>query len=166
MGVAAGGRISFRSINGVIGGVIKYDGKNCVLTAFHILKTAGLTQNDSVNVEGFKAVICELLPDQDLAVFELLAPDSVMSFSNIGKPEIGPAETLKGNMKRPCNIMTVGRAFHYLSFAPRSIPLPGESGSPIIQNGKIVGILSALNYNNATGMAASVEMFRNCKNKD
>ena len=56
--------------------------------------------------------------------------------------------------------MTLGKTYHYLSFSFQTLPLPGDSGSPIIQNGKVVGILASIFYNNATGIAISLEIFQ------
>ncbi|MGB9936756.1 MAG: SpoIVB peptidase S55 domain-containing protein [Methanobacterium sp.] len=56
--------------------------------------------------------------------------------------------------------MTIGKIYHYLSFSFQTLPLPGDSGSPIIQNGKVVGILASIFYNNATGIAISLEIFK------
>jgi hypothetical protein len=55
--------------------------------------------------------------------------------------------------------MTIGRTYHYLSFPFSTIPLPGDSGSPIIQNGNVVGILASVFYTNANGIAVSLEAF-------
>jgi hypothetical protein len=56
--------------------------------------------------------------------------------------------------------MTVGRTYHYLAFPFSTIPLPGDSGSPIIQEGRIVGILASVFYNNATGIAVALKRFQ------
>lgn len=44
--------------------------------------------------------------------------------------------------------MTLGKTYHYLSFSFAEIPLPGDSGSPIIQKGNVVGILASVFYTN------------------
>jgi len=92
-------------------------------------------------------------------VIEIHASEHVLEFSKMGNPEIGPAYTLKGNFKNPCNIMTIGKTYHYLSFSFRTLPLPGDSGSPVIQNGKVVGILSSVFHTNANGIAVSLKQF-------
>ncbi len=103
--------------------------------------------------------LIEILIDFDLAVVEVYAPRSQLEFSDIGVPEIGPAYALKGDFKNPCNVMTVGKTYHYLSFSFRTLPLPGDSGSPIIQDGKVVGILASVFYTNANAIAISLNQF-------
>ncbi len=164
--ITAGGKIECNQKDGVIGVVIKYNDKNCVLTAYHILRVGNCALDDIVRLNGFTGRVVEIIWDYDLAVIEINAPESEINFSEIGKPEIGPAYSLNDKKQIPCNIMTVGKTFHYLSFPFSSLPLPGDSGSPIIREGKVVGILASIFYNNATAIAVSIERFRsNSKNK-
>lgn len=158
--IAAGETVICNNKNGVIGAVIKYKGKNCILTVYHLIKVGKCDIGSIIKIGEFEGRIIEILGDYDLVIAEIYAPSPLFEFSSIEKPEIGPAYALNGKFKNPCNIMTTGKIYHYLSFAPRSIPLPGDSGSPIVQNGKVVGILSSIFYNNATGIAVSLELFK------
>lgn len=158
--IAAGGTLICNDKAGIIGAVIKYKNKNCILTAYHILRVGSCGLGDNLKINGFKGKVIKILIDYDLAIAEIYAPESALEFSNMGKPEIGPAYALNGEFKNPCNIMTIGKTYHYLSFSFQTLPLPGDSGSPIIQNGKVVGILASIFYNNATGIAISLENFR------
>ena len=158
--VKAGGTLICNNKEGVIGAVVKYKNKNCILTAYHVLRLGNCNLGDNLKINGFKAKVIEILVNYDLAIAEIHAQDSSLEFSNIYKPEIGPAYALKGEFRNPCNIMTLGKTYHYLSFSFQTLPLPGDSGSPIIQNGKVVGILASIFYNNATGIAISLEIFQ------
>ncbi|OEC85693.1 MULTISPECIES: S1 family peptidase [Methanobacterium] len=158
--VRAGGALVCNHKDGVIGAVLKYENKNCILTAFHVLRAGNCSLGDILKVNGFKAEVIEILFNYDIAVAEIYAHESALEFSNIEKPEIGHAYALKGEFKNPCNIMTLGRTYHYLSFSFQTLPLPGDSGSPIIQNGNVVGILASVFCNNAAGIAVSLERFR------
>lgn len=157
--VAAGGTLICNNKTGIIGAVLKYKNKNCILTAYHILRVGNCNLGDNIRINKFNGKITRILIDYDLAVAEIYAPESELEFSNIGKPEIGPAYALKGEFKNPCNIMTIGKTYHYLSFSFKTLPLPGDSGSPIIQNGKVVGILASIFYTNANGIAISLRLF-------
>lgn len=158
--IAAGGTVICNDKDGVIGAVIKYKGKNCILTVYHLIKVGRCKMGSIIKIDEFEGRIIEILHDYDLVIAEIYAPSPLFEFSSIGTPEIGSAYALRGKFENPCNIMTTGKVYHYLSFAPRNIPVPGDSGSPIIQNGKVVGILSSIFYNNATGIAVSLELFR------
>ncbi len=158
--VRAGETLVCNAKEGVTGAVVKYKNKNCILTTFHVLRAGNCSLGDILKVNGFKAEVIEILFNYDIAVAEIYAPDSSLYFSDIDKPEIGPAYALKGKFKNPCSVMTTGKTYNYLSFSFQSIPLPGDSGSPIIQNGKVVGILASVFYTNANGIAVSLEILK------
>jgi hypothetical protein len=163
--IAAGGKIICNKKEGVIGAVIKHHQKICVLTAYHILKVGKCDLGNIVYLNGYHGKIIEIIWDHDLAVIEIITPKSNINLSKISEPIIGPAYSLNGAKRIKCNIMTLGKTYHYLSFPFSDLPLPGDSGSPIIQDGKVVGILASIFYNNATGIAVSIEMFR-CTTKN
>jgi hypothetical protein len=48
----------------------------------------------------------------------------------------------------------------YVVFSSGNLPGPGESGSPLIQDGKVVGLLLSLNMHTCKGIAISAEMIR------
>jgi SpoIVB peptidase S55 len=157
--IGAGGRVSCRNKDAVIGAVIKYLDKNCVLTVYHLLKIGKCGLGDPVKLEGWIGKVFEIIQDLDLAVIHINSQEAPLEFSILAEPHIGPAYALKGSSKNPCRIMTVGKTYHYLAFPFSTIPLPGDSGSPIIQEGKIVGILASVFYNNATGIAVALKRF-------
>lgn len=52
--------------------------------------------------------------------------------------------------------MATGKIYHYFSFMLRSMLILSGRGSLIIHNGKAAGILAFIFYNNATGIAVSL----------
>lgn len=159
MTITAGGKIVCNKKDGVIGAVIKTHDKYFVLTAYHILKVGKCGLGSTVYLNGYTGRVIEILWDHDLAVVEIDAPEVEIEISKIAAPEIGPAYFLNGTKRINCNVMTTGKTYHYLSFPMDNLPLPGDSGSPIIQEDKVVGILASIFYNNATGIAVSIENF-------
>ena len=157
--IAAGGKIVCNNKDGVIGAVIKHHNQVCVLTAYHILKVGKCDLDSIVHINGYKGQVIEIIWDHDLAVIALDAPEDKIEYSKISEPVIGPAYSLNGDKRINCNVMTTGKTYHYLSFPMGNLPLPGDSGSPIIQEDQVVGILASIFYNNATGIAVSIEMF-------
>jgi len=154
--IKAGHEVCCHGKPGVIGAVIRYKNKNCVLTVQHLLRVGGCFIGADVTVNGLEGKVLEIWMDYDLAVIEVQASSSQLDFSLIGEPEIGPAYTLHGEDKNHCQIMTLGKTYHYLAFAHAALPRPGDSGSPLIQEGKVVGILLSVFYNNAAGLASSL----------
>jgi hypothetical protein len=155
--ITAGQDIYCHKKPGVIGAVVRYKDRNCILTVQHLLRVGGCAEGDPVTLNGHRGRVLEIWMDYDLAVIEIQATTTQFEFSSLGEPEIGPAYTLHGLDKNPCQIMTLGRTYHYLAFAHTALPLPGDSGSPVIQEEKVVGILLSVFYNNAAGLAASLQ---------
>jgi len=154
--ITAGQELYCHEKPGVIGAVVNYKNRNCVLTVQHLLKAGGCVEGDLIALNALQGKVLEIWTDYDLAVIEVQASCPV-EFTLLGEAEIGPAYTLHGEEKNPCQIMTLGKTYHYLAFAHTNLPLPGDSGSPVIQKGRVVGILLSVFYNNAAGLAASLQ---------
>lgn len=159
MCIGPGSRIRCNKKEAVVGAVIPADGHFKVITVQHLLKVGGCHIGDPVYIEKFKGIVTRILYDLDLAIADFRLPSSLVNIVEIGSPRLGPAYSLNEGEKNYCTILSVGRTYHYLAFAHRRLPLPGDSGSPIIQDGKIVGILSSVFFNSATAIASSLERF-------
>jgi len=48
---------------------------------------------------------------------------------------------------------------------PGDLPGPGDSGTPLIQNGKVVGMLLSFNMHTCKGIAISAEMIKEVAQK-
>jgi hypothetical protein len=158
--ISAGMKLHCHSKEGVIGAIISYNNRKCALTAYHILKAGNCSVGDKITLNGYSGKVVEVKEEADLAIISIDALDEEVNISKIATPEIGPAYSLNGFKRINCRVMTVGRTYHYLAFPMGNLPLPGDSGSPIIQDGKVVGILASIFYNNATGIALSIDKFK------
>ncbi|AXV40739.1 MAG: hypothetical protein CIT02_10675 [Methanobacterium sp. BAmetb5] len=86
------------------------------------MKVGGCGPGDPVEVAGWEGKVNKILLDLDMVIVEVAAPEDVFEFSQIKKPKIGSAFALNGSKKNPCQVMTVGRTYHYLSFPFSNIP--------------------------------------------
>ncbi len=55
----------------------------------------------------------------------------------------------------PCRVIHAGTSLLYMQFPCSDMPRPGDSGSPILQEGKVIGLLSSIMLGNCTGTAVS-----------
>lgn len=60
----------------------------------------------------------------------------------------------------PCRVIRAGISLLSLQFPCFDMPQPGDSGSPIVQKGKVVGLLSSVMFSNCTGTAVSSEVLK------
>lgn len=67
---------------------------------------------------------------------------------------------LNENHTISCRVTRAGASLLSLQFPCSDMPQPGDSGSPILQEGKVVGMLSSVMFGNCTGTAVSSEVLR------
>ena len=57
-----------------------------------------------------------------------------------------------------CRISDTSWSVSYVVLPLGNLPGPGDSGSPLVQDGKVVGLLLSLNMHTCKGIAISAEM--------
>ncbi|ADP76832.1 conserved hypothetical protein [Methanothermus fervidus DSM 2088] len=148
-----------KGIKAVIGAIIKNKNSFKIITSYHVLKICGCKEGSEVYINRFKGKVQKIFKNLDIALLSFNIPSDFVLTSEIGNPKLGSAYILRRGHKKPCKIIDIGKTFHKLSFPARKLPVPGDSGSPVIQDGKVVGILSSIYYTNATAIASSLEKF-------
>ena len=139
----------------IIGAVISFKGSHCIVTASHIFRGTG----NRVTVDGRELVVKSILKDFDLALIEL-PTDCIFKATEFGSAEILETATLVNDMHViKCKVINAGASLLYLLFPISDMPQPGDSGSPILQAGKVIGILSSVTLNNSMGTAISTAQF-------
>jgi hypothetical protein len=59
-----------------------------------------------------------------------------------------------------CRISDTSWSIVYVVLPPGDLPGPGESGSSLIQDGRVVGLLLSLNIHTCKGIAISAEIIK------
>lgn len=59
-----------------------------------------------------------------------------------------------------CKVIRAGTSLHSLLFPCFNMPEPGDSGSPVLQDGKVIGLLSSIMLSNCTGTAVSSDVLK------
>ena len=96
-------------------------------------------------------------PDADLAFFPILG---ACRPTDLGKPRwAGPSSATPGTACS-ARISDTSWSIACVVLSLGNLPGPGESGSPLIQDGKVVGLLLYLNMHTCKGIAISAEMIR------
>jgi hypothetical protein len=57
-----------------------------------------------------------------------------------------------------CRVIRAGASLLTLQFPCSDMPQPGDSGSPIVQDGMVVGLLSSVMFGNCTGTVVSSDV--------
>jgi len=137
---------------GVVGAVVPWRGAFAGVAPAHIFHAAG-THN--LRVGGLTCKVAYIPSDADLAFFPLLG---TCQPTDLGKPRLGEAELKNSQRSLLCRISDTSWSIAYVVLPLGNLPGPGDSGSPLIQDGRVVGLLLSLNMHTCKGIAISAEM--------
>jgi hypothetical protein len=157
--IAEGCLVKNKTIRGTVGAIIPYDGRVCAITAGHVIRYGNGSIGTKVVVDGHKSTVIRLFNDFDLALIEI--PPQHATFSAIGQACFGSAELITYDRRIACRVIDVGRNLNRFAFPCGNMPLPGDSGAPIVQKNGVIGLLSSVLYNNCTGLGISSHVFGN-----
>lgn len=156
--IKSGGSFLFKGIRYVIGAVLAIKGKYYMASASHIFYGSGI--GSRILVDGVGGTVKMFLQDFDVALVELdLGCD--VEITVLGSASVMDDALLFNNHHSiPCKVIRAGASLLYLQFPCSDMPQPGDSGSPIWQNGKMIGLLSSVMFGNCTGTAVSADVFQ------
>ena len=157
--ITEGCLVKSKEIRGTVGAVIPYNECVCALTAGHVIRYGNGAVGTKVVVDGHDSTVVQLLNDYDLALIDV--PPEHATLSIIGRARFGPAELITYDRHIDCRVVDTGRNLNRFAFPCADMPLPGDSGAPIVQEGTVIGLLSSILYNNCTGLGISSEVFGN-----
>jgi hypothetical protein len=112
-----------------------------------------------VTVGKRELVVKNIFKDFDLALIKL-PNGSIFEVIEFGSAEVLEAATLVNDMHViKCKVINAGASLLYLLFSISDMPQSEDSGSPMLQVGKVIGLLSSITLNNCMGTAISTEQF-------
>ncbi len=156
--VKSGSSFFFKGMRCVIGAVISIRGQQYMAAASHIFLKADAGAR--VEVEGYKGIIRKFLEDFDVALIELPS-NCAAEITKLGSAAVMEEALLVNEQHSiPCRVVRAGASLISLLFPCSDMPQPGDSGSPIRQEGKVIGILSSVMLSNCTGTAVSSEVLK------
>ena len=148
-----------KEIRGTVGAVIRHNKRVYALTAGHVIRYGDGAVGTKVVVDGHPGTVVRLLNEYDLALINV--PPEHARPSAIGPAHFGPAELITYDRRIECRVIDTGRNLNRFAFPCADMPLPGDSGAPIVQEGNVIGLLSSILFNNCTGLGISSEVFGN-----
>lgn len=139
---------------GVVGAIVPWRGALAGVAPAHIFHAA-VTR--SLRVGGLACTVAYIPSDADLAFFPILG---ACQPTLLAKPHLGEAELKNSQRSMRCSISDTSWLVAYVVLPLGSLPGPGDSGSPLIQDGRVVGLLLSVNMHNWKGIAISAEMIK------
>lgn len=139
---------------GVVGAVVPWRGAFAGVAPAHIFHYSG---TDTLRIGNRNCKVAFIPGDADLAFFPILA---ACKPTELAKPRLGEATLENAARRKACRISDTSWSICYVVLPPGDLPGPGDSGTPILQDGKVVGMLISLNMHTCKGIAISAEMIR------
>jgi len=139
---------------GVMGAVVPHGKGYMGVAPAHVFHLAG---TDQLRIGNQKAKVSHFSPIADLAYFPLLAASQP---TDLEKPALGYASLENAARKMDCMVSDASWSVAYVVLQPRNLPGPGDSGTPLIQNGTVKGILLSINLGTCRGIVVSSEIIK------
>jgi len=140
----------------IVGAVILLKELPYMVTVSHLFKGEG----DSLIVDGMRLTVTRILKNYDLALIKL-PPECMAKITELGSAaELEKAFLVNDIHVIRCRVINAGASLLYLGFRCLDMPEPGDSGSPILQAGKVIGIISSVMLDNCMGIAISSSVLR------
>jgi hypothetical protein len=137
---------------GVVGAIVPWRGAYAGVAPAHIFQHAGTR---SLRVGGLRCRVAYIPTEADLAFFPIIG---ACQPTELGRPRPGPATLSNAMHSISCRISDASWSMAYVILPPGDLPGPGDSGSPLVQESKVVGLLLSINMHNCRGIAVSSEM--------
>lgn len=156
--IKSGGYFLFKGTRYVISAVLSIKGRLYIAAVAHVFHGADV--GSRVHVNGAQGIVKQFLDGFDVALIEL--PFGCAAEVTILGSAAVMEDALLVNEQHSikCRVIRAGTSLHYLLFPCYDMPEPGDSGSPIQQEGKVIGLLSSVMLSNCTGTAVSSDVLR------
>lgn len=137
---------------GVVGAIVPWGSGYAGVAPAHIFHLAG-TKMLCISGQNIKVVY--IPNDADLAFFPIFTSCRP---TMLGKPRLGQATLQNAARQKNCRISDTSCSVCYVVLPPGDLPGPGDSGTPLVQDGLVVGMLLSINMHTCKGIAISTEV--------
>lgn len=157
--IKSGGSFYYKGKSCIIGAIILLNGLHYLVAASHIFSRIG----DHLEVNGMQVAVTRILKDLDLALVELPSGCEV-ELTNLGNAAVLEDAILFNEIHSiRCRVLSAGASLIYLSFPCSDMPQPGDSGSPILQSERVIGLISSALLTDCIGVAISTNVLLNMR---
>jgi hypothetical protein len=139
---------------GVVGAFLPWGKAYAGVTPGHIFHCSG---TDHLRIGSQNTKVARYSSEADIAVFPVFSPCEP---TVLAKPRLGDAELVNARTRMGCKISDVSWSIAYAVLRPNDLPGPGDSGTPVLQGGKVVGMLLSINLGTCRGILLSSEIMK------
>ncbi|HQF16622.1 MAG: hypothetical protein A4E45_00166 [Methanosaeta sp. PtaB.Bin039] len=138
--------ISGRS-GGVVCAFLPWRGAAIGIAPAHVFCYSG---TDRLRLGDKTTRVMRFSKEADLAFFPVLSP---CRMTDLGRPTLGQGTLANSARRMGCRFTEVSWSIAYMMLQPGDLPGPGDSGTPIFQNERVVGMLISINLGTCKGTA-------------
>lgn len=140
-----------------IGAVISLKRLPYIVTVSHVFRGEG----DTLTVNEMKLVVTRILKGYDIALIKL-PPDTAVEITEFGSPaELELAVLINDTHTiNYCRVANSGASLLFLGFQCHDMPEPEDSGTPVLQGGKVIGMMTSTTLDTCMGIAVSSKILR------
>lgn len=140
-----------------IGAVISLKGDLYVVTVSHIFWGEG----DRLTVDGMSLSVTRILKGYDIALIKLPL-NTVVEITEFGSPAELELAVLINDTRtiNYCRVANSGASLLFLGFQCHDMPEPEDSGTPVLQEGKVIGMMTSTTLDTCMGIAVSSKILR------
>lgn len=139
---------------GVVGAIVPWRGSFAGVAPAHIFHAAS---KRDLRVGNLACKVAYIPSDADLAFFPILG---ACQLTELAKPRLSDVELKNARHSMHCRISDASWSLAYVVLPPGDLPGPGDSGSSLVQDGKVVGLHLSLNMHTCKGIAISSEVIK------
>src|SRR5512136_75851 len=139
---------------GVVAAFIPWGKAFAGVAPAHIFHYAG-TQH--LRIGGQQTKVARFGSGVDMAIFPVFA---ACEPTDLGQPKLGNAELVNARTRMGCRVTDVSWSIAYVALQPGNPPGPGDSGTPVVQDGKVVGMLLSLSMHTWKGIMMNAELIK------
>ena len=134
-----------------------------MVTVSHMFRRG---EGDHLIVNGTKLTVTNILKNFDLALIEL-PPACMFEITELGSAaELEQAVLVNDIHVIKCRVVNAGASLVFLGFRCSNLPEPGDSGPPIMQAEKVIGLMSSVTLDTCMGIAISSSIIRSLEDND
>ncbi|AKB43399.1 hypothetical protein [Methanosarcina vacuolata] len=139
------------------GAVILLKGLPYMVTVSHIFRGEG----DNLTVDGMKLVVTRILKGYDIALIKLPS-DTAVEITEFGSPAELELAVLVNDTRtiNYCRVANSGASLLFLGFQCHDMPDPEDSGTPVLQGEKVIGMMTSTTLDTCMGIAVSSKILR------
>lgn len=120
----------------------------------HVFHYSG---TDVLRIGNQQTKVAHFAGDIDLALFPVM---TACEPTHLEKPHFGDAMLVNARGSMGCRVTDVSWSIAYVALQPGNLPGPGDSGTPVVQDGKVVGMLLSMNMHTCKGIVMNAELIK------